>query len=268
VRCAVRGYLAGSPLASLRQRNRSRSRLWRSRRWRRWHRAVCVRSSPLGSCCHGSRGAGSSVSRAGRGTPGRASKRASDGSRGWCAGRRHVRREPFGRQSARLLGDLRYQADHLQGPPEVHQLEIVPCLVHLGSPAIGRQRLEDVLAAAEKAGVERLVCAGSAAVYRGSSEQNVTEESVTAEWRIGIGLPRGSGAGAALQHVDNYRYPDRTASSTTGAGPTRRLSPVRSQIDCCPGTATATLWLPIGAEDYLWRAGCGDRSQWCCTRLP
>ncbi|MGR8007559.1 NAD-dependent epimerase/dehydratase family protein [Streptomyces hypolithicus] len=84
----------------------------------------------------------------------------------------------FGRQLARLLGDLGRHADHLPGLPEASQLDGVSHVVHLGSPADGGQLLDDVLTAAEKAGVERLVYAGSAAVYRGSGEQAVTEQAL------------------------------------------------------------------------------------------
>ncbi|MGI5402901.1 NAD-dependent epimerase/dehydratase family protein [Streptomyces sp. CA-135486] len=85
----------------------------------------------------------------------------------------------FGSQLARLLGDLDHPADHLAGSPAVHDLDDVSYVVHLGRPAAGVQVLEDVLKAAEKAGVERLIYAGSAAVYRGSGDQAATEGGLT-----------------------------------------------------------------------------------------
>ncbi|TXC97067.1 NAD-dependent epimerase/dehydratase family protein [Streptomyces sp. ISID311] len=85
----------------------------------------------------------------------------------------------FGPQLARLLGDVGQPAGHFPHPVTGKDLDGVAHLVHLGSPAADPGRLADVLAAAEEAGVERLVYAGSAAVYRGSGEQTVTEGSLT-----------------------------------------------------------------------------------------
>ncbi|MGW1062120.1 NAD-dependent epimerase/dehydratase family protein [Micromonospora rubida] len=84
----------------------------------------------------------------------------------------------FARQFARLLGDLGYQAEHLAGPPAAERLDGVVHAVHLGAPAADPRLLDEVLAAAGKAGVERLLYVGSAAVYRGSAEQAVTEDAV------------------------------------------------------------------------------------------
>ncbi|MET9319097.1 NAD(P)-dependent oxidoreductase [Streptomyces sp. NPDC003038] len=85
----------------------------------------------------------------------------------------------FGRQLAGLLGDLGYQAAHVEGPVEAALLDGAAYVVHLGSPAAGPGALSQVLSAAEKAHVERLLYVGSAALYRGSAEPVVTETSVT-----------------------------------------------------------------------------------------
>ncbi|MGW6912244.1 NAD-dependent epimerase/dehydratase family protein [Kitasatospora sp. NPDC054939] len=94
----------------------------------------------------------------------------------------------FARQLARLLADIGpeagyeagpdagYEAGHPVGRPSAEDLDGVRYVVHLGRPEEDGQ-LADVLAAAAKAGVERLVYAGSAAVHRGSRERTVTEES-------------------------------------------------------------------------------------------
>ncbi|HZG07257.1 MAG TPA: NAD(P)-dependent oxidoreductase [Streptomyces sp.] len=85
----------------------------------------------------------------------------------------------FGRHLAGLLGDLGYHADHVAEPADAGLLDGAAYLVHLGSPADGPDRLSRVLSAAEKARIERVVYVGSAAVYRGSAEEAVTETSVT-----------------------------------------------------------------------------------------
>ncbi|MFD0273088.1 NAD-dependent epimerase/dehydratase family protein [Kitasatospora sp. NPDC127111] len=84
----------------------------------------------------------------------------------------------FGRQLARLLADAGHDAEHLPGPVDAADLDGVRYVVHLGRPGADGL-LADVLAAAGKAGVARLVYAGSAAVYRGSGEAVVTEDSLT-----------------------------------------------------------------------------------------
>ncbi|MFE4960869.1 NAD-dependent epimerase/dehydratase family protein [Streptomyces sp. NPDC056653] len=85
----------------------------------------------------------------------------------------------FGRQLAGLLGDLDHRAGYLADPSAAHGLRDVAALVHLGRPADGPEALRDVLRAAETAGVERLLYAGSAAVYRGSGERTVAEGDLT-----------------------------------------------------------------------------------------
>ncbi|MER7395042.1 NAD-dependent epimerase/dehydratase family protein [Streptomyces sp. NPDC000151] len=79
----------------------------------------------------------------------------------------------FGGQLARLLVDVGYQAVHLAGAPEARDLAGVPYVVHLGGA--DDALLDEVLTAAEQAGVARLVYAGSAAVYRGSGARTVAE---------------------------------------------------------------------------------------------
>ncbi|MFI9362279.1 NAD-dependent epimerase/dehydratase family protein [Kitasatospora sp. NPDC053057] len=82
----------------------------------------------------------------------------------------------FTRQLARLLADAGHEARHPAGRPSAEDLDGVRHVVHLGRPEEDGL-LADVLAAAAKAGVERLVYAGSSAVYRGSRERTVTEEA-------------------------------------------------------------------------------------------
>lgn len=92
----------------------------------------------------------------------------------------------FARQLAGLLADAGHDvgdgmggdADRDAGRPGPEDLDGVRSLVHLGRPE-DDGLLAEVLAAAGKAGVERLVYAGSSAVYRGSRERTVTERSVT-----------------------------------------------------------------------------------------
>ncbi|WP_234371084.1 NAD(P)-dependent oxidoreductase [Streptomyces sp. XY431] len=89
----------------------------------------------------------------------------------------------FARQLARLLADAGHDAGddaghdggHDAGRPSAGDLDGVRYVVHLGRPE-DEGLLADVLAAAAKAGVERVVYAGSSAVYRGSRERTVTEE--------------------------------------------------------------------------------------------
>ncbi|MFJ4092933.1 NAD-dependent epimerase/dehydratase family protein [Kitasatospora sp. NPDC089913] len=105
----------------------------------------------------------------------------------------------FARQLARLLADAGHGtghdaghgtgqgaehgtgrgADHdavqPAGRPSAGDLDGVRYVVHLGRPE-DDGLLADVLAAAAKAGVERVVYAGSSAVYRGIRERTVTEE--------------------------------------------------------------------------------------------
>ncbi|MFJ2780517.1 NAD-dependent epimerase/dehydratase family protein [Kitasatospora sp. NPDC087315] len=85
----------------------------------------------------------------------------------------------FGRQLAGLLGDLGYQAAHLPDAPGAGQLDGTGYVVHLGSPGSGPGSLSEVLSAAGRSQIERLVYVGSAEVYRGVDEQFVTEASVT-----------------------------------------------------------------------------------------
>ncbi|MFJ8671610.1 NAD-dependent epimerase/dehydratase family protein [Streptomyces sp. NPDC093589] len=80
----------------------------------------------------------------------------------------------FGGQLARLLEDMGLHAGHVPGLPEARDLDGVSSVVHVGGT--DDTLLDDVLAAAESAGVERLVYAGSAAVYRGSGERAVSEK--------------------------------------------------------------------------------------------
>ncbi|AEW98454.1 NAD-dependent epimerase/dehydratase family protein [Streptantibioticus cattleyicolor] len=82
----------------------------------------------------------------------------------------------FGRQLAALMGDLGYDAVHLSQVPDAGPLDGTAIVVHLGSPRPGG--LAEVLAAAEKAGVGRLVHIGSAAVHRGAD--GVVTETVPA----------------------------------------------------------------------------------------
>lgn len=88
----------------------------------------------------------------------------------------------FARQLAGLLGDGGLDAVHRVAPPSVPDLTGARYVVHLGDPARGDggQGLDDVLKAAEAAGVERLVYAGSYAVYRGSAAGRVGEDALTA----------------------------------------------------------------------------------------
>ncbi|MFJ2579328.1 NAD-dependent epimerase/dehydratase family protein [Kitasatospora aureofaciens] len=81
----------------------------------------------------------------------------------------------FRAQLAGLLADHGHRTD----PPADADLDGVRSVVHLGSPAAGPDALEAVLAAAEKAGADRLVYAGSAAVYRGSGAGAVPESALT-----------------------------------------------------------------------------------------
>ncbi|MEU7488986.1 NAD(P)-dependent oxidoreductase [Streptomyces sp. NPDC042319] len=83
----------------------------------------------------------------------------------------------FGGQLARLLGDLGHRAEYVPGVPDAGDLDGVPCVVHLGSPA-DADLTDAVLTAAGKAGVARFVLAGSAAVYRGSPEGPVPETAL------------------------------------------------------------------------------------------
>ncbi|WP_316520999.1 NAD-dependent epimerase/dehydratase family protein [Kitasatospora brasiliensis] len=100
----------------------------------------------------------------------------------------------FGHQLAGLLGDLGHRAVHLSdapdagqpndgqaddGQPDDGQPDGARHLVHLGSPDDAPDALSRVLAAAARARVGRLVYVGSSAVYRGTAEQSVTEDSVT-----------------------------------------------------------------------------------------
>ncbi|MER5353581.1 NAD(P)-dependent oxidoreductase [Kitasatospora sp. NPDC002551] len=82
----------------------------------------------------------------------------------------------FARQLARLLTDAGHEAGHLAGRPSAGDLDGVRHVVHLGRPEEDGL-LDDVLAAAAKAGTERVVYAGSSAVYRGSRERTVTEQA-------------------------------------------------------------------------------------------
>nr|BEK64640.1 hypothetical protein KPHV_18670 [Kitasatospora purpeofusca] len=81
----------------------------------------------------------------------------------------------FARQLARLLADGGHDAVHPAGRPTAGDLDGVRFVVHLGRPE-DEGLLAEVLAATAKAGVERVVYAGSSAVYRGSRERTVTEE--------------------------------------------------------------------------------------------
>ncbi|WP_188308499.1 NAD-dependent epimerase/dehydratase family protein, partial [Streptomyces sp. CBMA123] len=83
----------------------------------------------------------------------------------------------FARQLARLLADAGHDADAPAGHPSAGDLDGVRSVVHLGRPEQDGL-LAEVLAAAAKAGVERLVYGGSSAVYRGSRERTVTEQAV------------------------------------------------------------------------------------------
>ncbi|MFI5617966.1 NAD-dependent epimerase/dehydratase family protein [Streptomyces sp. NPDC051567] len=85
----------------------------------------------------------------------------------------------FGRQLAGLLGDAGHHAAHLPEPSGAEHLDGAAYVVHVGVPGAGPGPLAQVLAAAEKARVERLVYVGSARVYRGSDEPDVTEASPT-----------------------------------------------------------------------------------------
>ncbi|MFC7219422.1 NAD-dependent epimerase/dehydratase family protein [Streptomyces polyrhachis] len=84
----------------------------------------------------------------------------------------------FGEQLARMLGDLKYQAHHVSKPLAVQDLHDIKYVVHLGNPTTAGL-LDEVLYAAERAGVQRLVYAGSAVVYQGSAEGPVTEAVLT-----------------------------------------------------------------------------------------
>ncbi|MFJ7205758.1 NAD-dependent epimerase/dehydratase family protein [Streptomyces sp. NPDC098789] len=90
--------------------------------------------------------------------------------------------EGFGRQLAGLLGDLDHRAEYLAAPPaNPSDLAAPPlaALVHLGRPAEGPEALRYALRAAEAAGAERLLYAGSAAVYRGGGERTLAEGDLT-----------------------------------------------------------------------------------------
>ncbi|MFF9317163.1 NAD-dependent epimerase/dehydratase family protein [Streptomyces sp. NPDC014735] len=87
----------------------------------------------------------------------------------------------FARQLAGLLGDGGLDAVHRAEPPSVTDLTGARYVVHLGGAVQGDdQRLDGVLKAAEAAGVERLVYAGSYAVYRGSAAERIDEDALTA----------------------------------------------------------------------------------------
>ncbi|GAA3036944.1 NAD-dependent epimerase/dehydratase family protein [Actinokineospora globicatena] len=77
----------------------------------------------------------------------------------------------FGRQLARYIADEGHRADY--GNPTGADY-----LVHIGRPVVP---VGEILAAAEEAGVRRVVYLSSAAVYRGSVAENLTEDSITAE---------------------------------------------------------------------------------------
>ncbi|MFE4518038.1 NAD-dependent epimerase/dehydratase family protein [Kitasatospora sp. NPDC056783] len=85
----------------------------------------------------------------------------------------------FGHQLAGLLGDLGHDAVHLPDASGAERLDDAGYLVHLGSPDDDPDALAGVLAAAGRGRIDRLVYIGSAAVYRGTDEQSVTETSVT-----------------------------------------------------------------------------------------
>lgn len=82
----------------------------------------------------------------------------------------------LGWQLSQLLGDLGYAAEHVPAPADALATGAFAALVHLGDPAVDGQ-LGSALAAAAAAGVKRLLYLGSAEIYRGSSEQAVTEDS-------------------------------------------------------------------------------------------
>ncbi|MFC9326749.1 NAD-dependent epimerase/dehydratase family protein [Kitasatospora sp. NPDC057015] len=92
----------------------------------------------------------------------------------------------FAGQLARLLGDQDHLVGRVAGGPAGPDLAGAAYVVHLGDPSAGPELLDEVLAAAAAARVERLVYAGSAAVYRGSGDRVVTEQDVTAPPQDGV----------------------------------------------------------------------------------
>ncbi|MGW2257604.1 NAD-dependent epimerase/dehydratase family protein [Streptomyces sp. NPDC001780] len=83
----------------------------------------------------------------------------------------------FAAQLARLLTDAGRPATH---HPRLERNRAPHTVVHLGRPYDDGYGVSEMLADAEKAGVERLVYAGSAEIYRGADQDECAEEALSA----------------------------------------------------------------------------------------